>query len=202
MNLYVGQGVADARMNEVVEKHMLVDYIAVRKKIDCESTVTLCNSNKNDVWYDGFITGGTIYLGTETCSTTVSGGVPNVSSGEYLHVFASEKIEIVNGFEAKLGSDFSAQAIPCPDENQYSKKSASIQAITVDEAHNVQITNIRVYDLSGKLLLNLVSSTFPLTKQEVTGYLSSRTELPRKTLLYYVTHNRDNSTFHGKLFLN
>lgn len=83
--------------------YMIIDYIKVWQKQDCESNVNLCNYNPR---YDNNVYTGKNIQNGNNCQITIN-------EDEFLHLFATKEIHLKPGFSVKKGENFVGKILSC-----------------------------------------------------------------------------------------
>ncbi len=151
---------------------MVVDYVKVWQKQNCDGITTLCNYNhKLD---NNFFTGKIIQTGNN-CHVTVD-------SSALLFLYATKEIHLKPGFSVKRGGNFVGRIIPCSQNKSLPVDMSTKDTISFNDPHihflklkhckiypnpvNNKLfiefsdlyeksnDHIEIYDIYGKLLLN------------------------------------------------
>lgn len=107
---------------------MLVDYIKVWQKQNCNDIVTICNY---DAKFDNNIFTGRIIKSGDNCNVIVN-------ENEHLDLLATKEIHLKPGFSVKKGGYFLGKIIPC---SSYKLDEENVYIDTTDENINID-TNI------------------------------------------------------------
>ncbi|HNR48033.1 MAG TPA: family 16 glycosylhydrolase [Bacteroidia bacterium] len=110
--------------NTPTTSYFEIDFIRVWTRLDCQQVITICNYNQTSTDPTG-ITGSQITMGGTNCNAVVQ-------NEQNLHLIATDYIELLPGFIADAGSNFSAKIVNCPvPQIQFALDSSEAAASTL-----------------------------------------------------------------------
>jgi beta-glucanase (GH16 family) len=126
------QGVNDASntfLPPAVPKTFEIDYVKAWQKINCSEIVddNLCSytPNVNATAVESFVMGDNIAAAGVGCSYYI----PGWTGIDYVSLCAREKVDLLPGFHADLGSKFNARIVSCiPNDNKSMTQNTSTKA--------------------------------------------------------------------------
>lgn len=188
---------------------MLIDYVKVWQKQDCENDITLCNYDPN--FDNNIYTGNTIQTG-DNCNIVLG-------KDSFLYLYATKEVHLKSGFSVKNGGNFIAKIIPCSSnkinnieddnlleekklnsENEKYEKKFKVYTIYPNPFYNqitVEIYYIQEYNNSSLEIIDIYGNS--LIKELLKNYKTTIDLNKLNSGIYFIKLNINDYQFYEKI---